>query len=169
MYSKNKKKCLIAALHSGQPMPMLEEKQSADVWCQCEVDANWQLYRKSALLSDGLTGRTPKPDILYMFNASDLGAIGRKKKKKNIARHLRLATCLQEKEKCATKKQMGPEMQSRQCIFPVMSTLLMMYCGPASPALNWFPAFLCNSIFFYRDIKQLIKERGSVLYDFAVK
>lgn len=127
---------------------MLEEKQSADVWCQCEVDANWQLYRKNALLSDGLTGRTPKPDILYMFNASDLGAIGRKKKKKNIARHLRLATCLQEKEKCATKKQMGLEMQSRQCIFPVMSTLLMMYCGPAS--LHWTGSllFFATAYFF---------------------
>lgn len=149
MYSKNKKKCLIAALHSGQLMPMLEEKQSADVWCQCEVDANWQLYRKNALLSDGLTGRTPKPDILYMFNASDLGAIGRKKKRKKTLLDIYawLLVC-RKKKNVPPKSKWAQKCKADSVFFPLCQRY--WWCTVDLLLLHWTGSllFFATAYFF---------------------
>lgn len=56
--------CVMAELHSG----LLRQTETSsfsimvDVWCQCDVDAKWQLYRKNASLPEP-DGPTPKPDV----------------------------------------------------------------------------------------------------------
>lgn len=87
----------------------------ADVRCQYEVDTKWQLYRKNALLSDGLTGLTPKPDNPYVFNVLDPGAVGRKKI--NIARHLCLATG--KKKNVPPKSKWAQKCKADSVFFPL--------------------------------------------------
>lgn len=122
-------------------MPMLEEKQSADVWCQCEVDAKWQLYRKNALLSDGLTGRTPKPDILYMFNASDLGAIGRKKRKKTLLDIYAWLLVCRKKKNVPPKSKWAQKCKADSVFFPLCQrywwcTVDLLLCTELVPCFS---------------------------------